>query len=138
MSGRSFRTHRRHSLLGERFQLVLGNRLSVGLGEALPEEVRHFVFGQLAVFVGVGRGEERIEMRSGPTLGNPRPTAPAVPAKALSAKAVMTLVSGKGTSAPTTAMSKAVMSGRSVATASVTGERVVPEAVMPTSRETVA
>ena len=146
MSGRSFRTHRRDSLLGERFHLVLGNRLSVGLGEALPEEVRHFVFGQLAVFVGVGRGEERIEMRSGPTLGNPRPTAPAtatVPAKSvsptsLSATAVMTLVSGKGTSAPTTAMSKALMTGKTVATASVTGERVVPEAVMPTSRETVA
>jgi hypothetical protein len=47
-------------------------------------------------------------------------------------------MSGEGTSAPTTAMSKALMTGKTVATASVTGERVVPEAVMPTSRETVA
>jgi hypothetical protein len=47
-------------------------------------------------------------------------------------------MSGKGASVPTTAMSKALMTGKTVATASVTRERVVPEAAIPTSRETVA
>jgi hypothetical protein len=141
MSGRSFRTHRRHSLLGERLHLILGDRLGIGLGKVLPDEIRDFVLGQLAVFIGVRRGEERIEMRSGPTLRYPRPTLPAaapVPTKAVTSTSVMTSVSRKSTPAAMTAMSKAVMSGESVASATVTGEGAVPEAVMSTSRETVA
>ncbi len=64
--------------------------------------------------------------------------AKSVSAKSLAAKAAVTSVRGKGPPAATTAMSKAVMSGEPVTTATVTGERVVAEAVMAAAGETVA
>jgi hypothetical protein len=54
---RSLRTKGRHPLLDKTLHLLLGDRLCVGLGESLPEEIGEFVLGQLAVLICVGGGK---------------------------------------------------------------------------------
>jgi hypothetical protein len=83
-SGRSLGAKCRDPLFGETLQFVLGDRLSVGFGESLPNEVGEFIFGQLAVFIGVGRGEQGVEPRLGVPRGHsghltPAPATPPVP-----------------------------------------------------------
>jgi hypothetical protein len=62
MAGAPFGVHLLESLLSERFEFVLRDRLSVGLGDSLPSKIREFLLCQLAVFIGVGCREEGVEV----------------------------------------------------------------------------
>jgi hypothetical protein len=57
----------RDPLLDKTLHFLLGDRLGVGFGESLPNEVGEFVFGQLAVLICVGGGKQRVEPGVGTT-----------------------------------------------------------------------
>jgi len=129
----------RDPLLDKTLHLLLGDRLGVGFGESLPEEVGEFVFGQLAVLICVGCGKQRVKPGVSAMLRQP--------GKSGSARARMSarspfapVVEGGEPSATQAALTQSVMdvavsgkvivSGNAMLTESVSGKPVPRKSVM--------